>query len=64
MTIDQRFDNIDNYLLDFRSEVIRRLDLIDQRLGFLSSVATNIDARLPEKGEFPNGRQAGLRCPE
>jgi len=54
MTADERFDRIDDtiarltrYMLEFREETARRLDVIDQRLDFLSHAVVNLDGRLP-----------------
>ena len=47
MTTDQRFDRIDQYLLELREEVVRRLDVIDHRLEMLSATVANVDSRLP-----------------
>lgn len=54
MTIDERFDQLDRtlegiraYLLEFRTEIIQRLEFIDRRLDVLSTAVTNLDARLP-----------------
>jgi hypothetical protein len=47
MTIDERFDRIDQYLQEMRAEVVNRLDIIENRLDTLNSTVHSIDLRLP-----------------
>jgi tetrahydromethanopterin S-methyltransferase subunit G len=39
--ISTRFDRLDDYILQFRTEALRRLDSIDQRVEFLASALPN-----------------------
>jgi hypothetical protein len=45
--VDARFDRQDDYLLRFRSEVIGRFDVIDQRLDFLANSFNRLDVQVP-----------------
>ena len=54
MTQDERLDRIDanierltKFVLDFRDETARRLDLIDNRLNVLATNVNNIELRFP-----------------
>ena len=47
MPLNGRFDRVEDYILQFRTEVIRRFDVIDQRLDFLASSFSRIDLQLP-----------------
>jgi hypothetical protein len=47
MTIDERFDRLEQYILDLRQEIAGRLDTVDGRLDILSSTVANLDSRLP-----------------
>lgn len=44
---ERRFDALTRYVADFRSEVIRRLDIIENRLGDQGATVANVEARLP-----------------
>ena len=53
MTTDERLDRIEKaierlegYVLGFRDETIRRLEIIEQRLDMLSATAATVDLRL------------------
>jgi hypothetical protein len=47
MSTDERFDRLEKYLLEFRDEMSRRLEVIENRLDFLSTTVANLDARMP-----------------
>jgi len=45
--VDRRFDRLDDYILQFRTEIIRQFEIIEQRLDFLASSFSRIDVQLP-----------------
>ena len=49
--IAERLDGLTRYVLDLRSEVVRRFDAVDQRLEFLGNAYGNLDSRLPPMNE-------------
>jgi hypothetical protein len=44
--VNQHLASIDRYLLDFRTETINRLELIDSRLTTLAGLYQSLDARM------------------
>jgi tetrahydromethanopterin S-methyltransferase subunit G len=46
-SVDARFDRQDEFILQFRAEVLRRFDIIDHRLDFLASSFNKLDMQVP-----------------
>ena len=45
--IDKRLDGLTKYVMDFREEAIKRLEVIESRLDILSLTLASIDSRVP-----------------
>jgi chromosome segregation ATPase len=45
--LDAKIDHLTQYVLDFREETARRLEIIDNRLDVMAANINNIEARFP-----------------
>jgi chromosome segregation ATPase len=45
--MDRRLDNLQNYILDFRTEVIQQFARLESRLDMMSVTVLSLDSRVP-----------------
>jgi hypothetical protein len=45
--VDRRLDNLQNYVLDFRTEVIQQFARLESRLDMMTVTVQSLDSRVP-----------------